>query len=206
MSFRGKRGHREVQREDRVKTRARLAVCSQGEPRASCPRSPGGTALPTPDPAFQPPDPGPASLPSEQPSGNFVVAARDATRRGPVSRGQWGPGSDRQGGPGAQCGPHAGQVAAARQGLCPTTAGGTLCAPGGRQRLPLASFSLSSTIWKVSGARARPAFTSRARFFRTLSLAIAFLACKGKRRERSSLPEHSWTLKGQQVGPEGPQA
>lgn len=49
-------------------------------------------------------------------------------------------------------------------------------APGVRRHLPLVSFSLSSTIWKVSGARARPAFTRRARFFRTLSLGMAFLA------------------------------
>ena len=45
---------------------------------------------------------------------------------------------------------------------------------------PLASFSLSSTIWKVSGARARPAFTSSARFLRTPSSGIAFFACEGE--------------------------
>lgn len=43
----------------------------------------------------------------------------------------------------------------------------------------MASFSLSSTIWKASGASARPAFTRSARFFRTLSLGMAFLACRG---------------------------
>lgn len=60
--------------------------------------------------------------------------------------------------------------------------GGPGAAPGApteSTRAPLASFSPSSTIWKVSGARASPAFTSSARFLRTLSLGIAFFACRG---------------------------
>lgn len=61
--------------------------------------------------------------------------------------------------------------------------GGPGAAPGTpteSTRTPLASFSPSSTIWKVSGARASPAFTSSARFLRTLSLGIAFFACRGE--------------------------
>lgn len=61
--------------------------------------------------------------------------------------------------------------------------GGPGVAPGApteSTRAPLASFSPSSTIWKVSGARASPAFTSSARFLRTLSLGIAFFACRGE--------------------------
>ena len=61
--------------------------------------------------------------------------------------------------------------------------GGPGVAPGApteSTRVPLASFSPSSTIWKVSGARASPAFTSSARFLRTLSLGIAFFACRGE--------------------------
>lgn len=83
-----------------------------------------------------------------------------------------------------------GQAAAHRQrGPCRRRSGwagadshGPGAAPGApteSTRAPLASFSLSSTIWKVSGARASPAFTSSARFLRTLSLGIAFFACRG---------------------------
>lgn len=76
---------------------------------------------------------------------------------------------------------------------CGVRGGDRLClaaggwCPGGRRHLPLVSFSLSSTIWKVSGARARPAFTRSARFFRTLSLGMAFFACARERWFRSFL-------------------